>query len=169
VGHDIFRRLPRNKTIVSPSSTYVPSQATVIELTDPNAYFNDVPVNFGPGLFDIMNGMYDKAGAMDFIIGLSMRDPEAWGDVVELALAAEAKLGDRLDSMLLGNVGEACATMAFGYWLTVIAQEPDLYAGHGERTNYTIQDYVRIPLCWPRICGAYDINRYPKYKRSWMS
>ncbi|KAJ3562302.1 hypothetical protein NP233_g9659 [Leucocoprinus birnbaumii] len=104
-------------------STYVPTLNSVLELTDPNAYFNDVPVDFGPALFDIMNGMYDKAGAMQFIIGLSMRDPSAWGNIVELALAAEAKLGDRLDSMLLGN-------------------EPDLYAGHGTRADYTISDYI---------------------------
>ncbi|KAF5359203.1 hypothetical protein D9756_002888 [Leucocoprinus leucothites] len=104
-------------------STYVPSLQAVLELTDPNAYFNDVPVNFGPALFDVMNGMSDKAGDMEFMIGLSMRNPEAWGNIVELALAAEGKLGDRLDAMLLGN-------------------EPDLYAGHGERDKYTIPDYI---------------------------
>ena len=42
---------------------------------------------------------------MEFGIGLSMRTPDAWSKIVELALAAEAKLGDRLDVMLLGNVG----------------------------------------------------------------
>lgn len=52
-----------------------------------------------------MNGMYDKVGSMEFGIGLSMRTPDAWSKIVELALAAEAKLGDRLDVILLGNVG----------------------------------------------------------------
>ncbi|KXN82114.1 hypothetical protein AN958_03168 [Leucoagaricus sp. SymC.cos] len=108
-------------------STYVPSQKSVLEFSDPNAYFNDIPVNFGPALFDIMNGMYDKVGAMEFMIGLSMRNPDAWDNVVELAVAAEEKLGDKLDAMLLGN-------------------EPDLYAGHGERDAYTIDDYVRFSL-----------------------
>jgi len=86
------------------SSTYEPSLKVVLELTDPHAYFNDVPVNFGPALFEIMNGMYDKVGSMKFAIGLSMRTPNAWSKIVELGLAAEAKLGDRLDVMLLGNV-----------------------------------------------------------------
>lgn len=73
-------------------------------MTDPNAYFNDVPVNFGPALFDIMNGMSDKVGAMQFMIGLSMRFPERWNEVLRLAQDTENKLGDRLDALLLGNV-----------------------------------------------------------------
>ncbi|XP_006458891.1 hypothetical protein AGABI2DRAFT_177042 [Agaricus bisporus var. bisporus H97] len=104
-------------------SSYVPDQTTPLVLTDPNAYFNDVPVNFGPALFDIMNGMSDKVGAMQFMIGLSMRFPERWNEVLRLAQDTENKLGDRLDALLLGN-------------------EPDLYAGHGERGAYSIKDYV---------------------------
>lgn len=84
----------------------------MIERTDPDAYFNDIPVNFGPAFFDILNGMYDKVGPMDFMIGLSMRYPEAWDDVVELALAANEKLGDRLDAMLLGNVSSCKSSRA---------------------------------------------------------
>jgi hypothetical protein len=105
------------------SSTWVPDQTQEIILTDPNAYFNDVPTDFGPMLFDVMNAMYDKVGSMQFIIGLSMQDPDNWDNVVELAAAAQSYLGDRLDAMLLGN-------------------EPDLYANHGTRANYTISDYV---------------------------
>jgi len=92
----------------------VPSLRAVLKLTNPHAYFNDVPVDFGPALFDIMNGMYDKIGSMQFAIGLSMRTPNAWSKIVELALAAEAKLGDRLDVMLLGNVGLRCFCLDAG-------------------------------------------------------
>lgn len=105
------------------SSTFVPDQSQMIILTDPNAYFNDVPVDFGPTFFDVLNSMADIVGEMDFIITLSMQDPSNDTDVIELARAADEMLGARLDSMLLGN-------------------EPDLYSGHGTRTNYTIQDYI---------------------------
>lgn len=104
-------------------STYVPDQTEMIKLTDPNAYYNDVPCDFGPTLFDVMNTLADTVGEMQFIIGLSMLDPSDDSNVLELAAAAREKMGDRLDAMLLGN-------------------EPDLYAGHGTRGAYTIQDYI---------------------------
>ncbi|KAG6844147.1 hypothetical protein H0H87_009390 [Tephrocybe sp. NHM501043] len=84
-------------------STYVPNLKTFLQFTDPNAYFNDIPVNFGPIMFDVMNKMYDTVGAMQFIIGLSMRKPEDTSNVVLLAAAAEERLGNRLDAFLLGN------------------------------------------------------------------
>ncbi|KII89635.1 glycoside hydrolase family 79 protein [Plicaturopsis crispa FD-325 SS-3] len=105
------------------ASTYIGNATDMIELTDPDAYFNDIPANFGPVFFDVLNAMYDRIGSMQFIIGLSMRDPSNDDNVVELAMAAVQKLGDRLDAMLIGN-------------------EPDLYAGHGTREGYTIQDYI---------------------------
>lgn len=74
-------------------------------------------------LFDVLNAMADTIGEMEFILGLSMRAPSADDNVIELAAAAREKLGDRLDALLLGN-------------------EPDLYAGHGTRDAYTIQDYI---------------------------
>lgn len=86
------------------SSTYVPDQKPLIIQTDPDAYFNDVPVNFGPVFFDVMNAMYDAVGSMQFIIGLSMQDPDSDANPLLLATAARAKMGDRLDAMLLGNV-----------------------------------------------------------------
>ncbi|KAG5637926.1 hypothetical protein H0H81_002586 [Sphagnurus paluster] len=104
-------------------STYVPELETFLEYTDPDAYFNDIPVNFGPIMFDVMNAMYKTVGPMQFIIGLSMRTPQNTSNVVTLAAAAEKKLGDRLDAFLLGN-------------------EPDLYAGHGQRDAYDIPTYV---------------------------
>ncbi|SJK99264.1 uncharacterized protein ARMOST_02555 [Armillaria ostoyae] len=105
-------------------STYVGSNITkMLELTDPDAYFNDIPVNFSRVLFDIMNAMYSEVEPMQFIIGLSMRDPANDQNVLELAKDARELLGDRLDAMLLGN-------------------EPDLYAGHGTRTDYNLTTYI---------------------------
>lgn len=86
------------------SSTYVSNQTQMIIPTDPNAYFNDVPVNFGPTLFDVFNAMADVVGEMEFMITLSMQDPQNDTDVIELAKAGRDMLGSRLDSMLLGNV-----------------------------------------------------------------
>ena len=86
------------------SSTYVPSQTQMIVLTDPNAYFNDIPVGFGPVFFDVLNAMADTVGEMQFIIGLSMQNPSEDSNVIELATATEQMLGKRLDAMLLGNV-----------------------------------------------------------------
>jgi hypothetical protein len=97
----------------------------MLVLTDPEAYFNDIPVDFGPVLFDVMNAMADKVGEMQYMVGLSMRDPDNDENVVQLASDAVNKLGDRLDAMLLGN-------------------EPDLYAGHGERDVYNISTYVSL-------------------------
>ena len=86
------------------SSTYVSNQTQMIVLTDPNAYFNDVPVDFGPTFFDVLNAMADVVGEMQFMITLSMQDPQNDTDVIDLAKAARDMLGNRLDSMLLGNV-----------------------------------------------------------------
>lgn len=105
------------------ASTYVPDQTDAIQLTDPDAYYNDVPCNFGPTLFDIMNVLADTVGEMQFIIGLSMQTPGDDSNTLKLASDAKQALGSRLDAMLLGN-------------------EPDLYAGHGKRTSYTIGDYI---------------------------
>ncbi|KAG5641253.1 hypothetical protein DXG03_005659 [Asterophora parasitica] len=104
-------------------STYDPNLKTFLELTDPDAYFNDIPVNFGPIMFDVMNAMYDKVGPMQFILGLSMRSPHDTTNVVALTKDAEKAFGDRLDAFLLGN-------------------EPDLYAGHGNRDAYDVDTYV---------------------------
>ncbi|KAF9478873.1 hypothetical protein BDN70DRAFT_807983 [Pholiota conissans] len=104
-------------------STYFPNMTTVLEPAEDDPYFNDIPVNFGPAFFDILNGMANKAGEMQFFIGLSMRTPDDFSNVQALGLAARTKLGKRLDSLFLGN-------------------EPDLYEGHGERGAYNITAYV---------------------------
>ncbi len=85
----------------------------MLELTDPDAYFNDIPVNFSRVLFDIMNAMYDEVEPMQFIIGLSMRDPSNDQNVLELAKDARELLGDKLDAMLLGNVRDIHFSIRF--------------------------------------------------------
>ncbi|THH31304.1 hypothetical protein EUX98_g2881 [Antrodiella citrinella] len=107
------------------SSTYVPNQPDIVEFTDPTANSNDQPVNYGQQLFQVMNAMSDKVGGAEYLIGLSLRDPNST-NVPLLAGDAQHFLGDKLDAMLLGN-------------------EPDLYTGHGERpnlANYTTNDYI---------------------------
>lgn len=84
----------------------------MLQLIDPDAYFNDIPVDFGPVLFDVMNGVQDTVGPMQFLIGLSMRHPDQIDNVLDLAKDAVAKLGDSLDGMLLGNV-RRCLTPLF--------------------------------------------------------
>ncbi|KJA16426.1 glycoside hydrolase family 79 protein [Hypholoma sublateritium FD-334 SS-4] len=104
-------------------STYIPTMTSVLEQAEADPYFNDIPVNFGPMFFEILNGMADKVGPMQFLIGLSMRTPDNFTNVETLASTARQLLGDRLDALLLGN-------------------EPDLYAGHGERDAYNISAYI---------------------------
>jgi hypothetical protein len=116
-------------------STYVSSQRDMIAFTDPNAYFNDIPVSLGPVFFEVLNAMSDSVGEMKFLIGLSMRNPGDDENVLELAKAAESMLGDRLDALLLGN-------------------EPDLYAGHGNRDAYNLSTYVSYPAMY-HICRVY--------------
>ncbi|OBZ77170.1 Beta-glucuronidase [Grifola frondosa] len=107
------------------SSTYDPSQQTIIEFTDPAANSNDQSVSFGPSLFDVMNTVSTSVGDVQYLIGLSLRTPNST-DVPLLAGDAQKALGDDLDAFLLGN-------------------EPDLYASHGDRpgqANYTVSDYI---------------------------
>ena len=91
------------------SSTYVRKLKPVLRIQDPSAYFNDIPVDFGAGFFELLNGMADKVGTMQFTIGLSMRNikgefDESLKNVVDLAKDAKKILGGRLDSLFLGNV-----------------------------------------------------------------
>jgi hypothetical protein len=135
-------------------SVYVANLSTMITITDPNAYFNDIPVNFGPLFWEILNAMSDRVGEMKFIIGLSMQDPSEDNNLIEIAAAAEEKLGDRLDAMLLGNV----STLGLAFLITLTRrslQEPDLYANHGTRTNYTISNYVRSCFAIPDFCRLF--------------
>jgi hypothetical protein len=85
-------------------STYVRDLPTFLELIDPNAYFNDVPVRFGPIMMDVMNEMANRVGEMQFIVGLGMRQSEDTLHLIDFAEDVQKKFGDRLDAYLLGNV-----------------------------------------------------------------
>ncbi|GJE84970.1 glycoside hydrolase family 79 protein [Phanerochaete sordida] len=107
------------------SSTYVPDQQQLLQFTDPNANVNDQPVSFGAALFDVMGSLGTKVGAVEWLIGLSLRDPNST-NIPLVAGDAQKHLGDALDAYLLGN-------------------EPDLYTSHGNRpglANYSVYDYV---------------------------
>lgn len=114
------------------SSTYFPNMTTLLQQAEEDPYFNDIPVNFGPAFFDLLNEMAKKAGKIQFFIGLSMRTSDNFTNVQALALAARQKFGKRLDALFLGN-------------------EPDVYAGHGERGAYNISAYVRFIAFSDRI------------------
>ncbi|KIM73310.1 glycoside hydrolase family 79 protein [Piloderma croceum F 1598] len=103
-------------------SVYVTNQSNMITITNTNAYFNDIPVNFGPVFWEVLNSMSDRVGEMQFIIGLSMQDPSEDSNLIEIAATAEQQLGNRLDAMAM--------------------YEPDLYANHGTRANYTLFNYI---------------------------
>ena len=122
---------------------YVTNQSNMITITNTNAYFNDVPVNFGPVFWEVLNSMSDRVGEMQFIIGLSMQDPSEDSNLIEIAATAEQQLGNRLDAILLGNVRALCLAI-FSEFIWLSLQEPDLYANHGTRANYTISNYVRL-------------------------
>lgn len=94
------------------SATYVASQAQMIVVKDPNANPDDIPVDFGPVLFDVLNAMSNVVGEMQFIIGLSMQTSDDT-NAIELARDTRKKLDKRLDSMLMGNVGISCKRLAY--------------------------------------------------------
>lgn len=86
-------------------ATYQSGQSNMITITDPNAYFNDIPVDFGPVFWDVINAMADRVGEIKIVVGLSMQNPSVDGNLIEIAAAAEQELGSRLDALSLGNVG----------------------------------------------------------------
>jgi len=67
----------------------------VIEHLNEEAYFNAIPVNFAP-CFDILNGVHDKVGLLQFTVGLSMRSGHDFSNVTQLGKEARDKLGSRL-------------------------------------------------------------------------
>ncbi|KAI0082446.1 glycoside hydrolase family 79 protein [Panus rudis PR-1116 ss-1] len=151
------------------SSTYVPTQQEITQFTNPNANSNDQPVNYGPALFDVMNKVSDSVGGAEYLIGLSLREPNN-SNIPLLAGDAQKALGDRLDAFLLGN-------------------EPDLYTRHGQRpymANYSVNDYIgdywvvfnnlgHTPqgdvlsadkIAGPTICCAWDLE--PVLTSGWL-
>jgi len=108
------------------SSVYVPGQSSpMVQMLQTAANANDQAVNYGPMLWDVLKKVADGVGGAEYLIGLSLRDPNDLS-VPLLAGAAEQKLGTSLDGFLLGN-------------------EPDLYTAHQQRPNiqnYTVDIYV---------------------------
>lgn len=51
------------------SSTFVQDQTDMMHFTDPNANFNDQPVDYGPVLFDVMNQINNEVGGIEYLIG----------------------------------------------------------------------------------------------------
>ncbi|KAG6883702.1 hypothetical protein C0993_004522 [Termitomyces sp. T159_Od127] len=83
------------------------------------------PVNYGPMLWEVMKKVADDVGGADYLIGLSLLNPDDQ-KVPIIAGDAEQTLGNALDGYLLGN-------------------EPDLYTSHGQRPNiknYTTDIYI---------------------------
>ncbi|EPQ53924.1 hypothetical protein GLOTRDRAFT_77790 [Gloeophyllum trabeum ATCC 11539] len=107
-------------------STYLADQSQMLTFPNPDAPSNNIPTNFGPKLWEVLNAVQKKVGGMTFLVGLSMReDLPSWGEgnVIEVAEAAYKALGSSLDGFLLGN-------------------EPDLYSGHGNIPGYNISLYI---------------------------
>ncbi|KAF8076570.1 glycoside hydrolase family 79 protein [Lyophyllum atratum] len=103
------------------SSVYVPEQTSpMVEMKQNAANANNQPATYGPMLWDVMKKVADDVGGAEYLIGLSLLDPNNL-NVPVLAGAAQEKLGDSLDGFLLGN-------------------EPDLYTTHQQRPN--IQNYT---------------------------
>ncbi|KAF9647203.1 hypothetical protein BDM02DRAFT_3117459 [Thelephora ganbajun] len=107
------------------SSIFNENQTQFSTFADPNANPNDQPVNYGPLVFKVMKAASNRLGGVEYLIGLSLRNPSD-PMIPQLAAAAQSILGDVLDAYLLGN-------------------EPDLYAVHGQRpglVNYTVDNYI---------------------------
>ena len=51
------------------SSTYVPSQQGIVAFENPAANSNDQSVDYGPELFDVMNGVSKQIGGAQYLIG----------------------------------------------------------------------------------------------------
>ena len=100
-------------------STYIKSQTQFLNITDPNAQKDHIPVDFGPTLLNVISKVGKDIGVVEYIMreflaflstptnprhdpGLSLAEP---GDqtVIDLAVANQT-LGDQLDALALGNV-----------------------------------------------------------------
>ena len=125
-------------------STYIKSQTQFLNITDPNAQKDHIPVNFGPTLLTVISKVGKDIGGVEYIVGeflvflstltdprhdlgLSLAEP---GDqtVIDLAVAANQTLGDQLDALALGNVDLVQAVLC-SISDGVLHWEPDLYHG----------------------------------------
>lgn len=139
------------------ASTYDPNlKHVMLTIPDPEAYFNEIPVIFGPVLFEVLNKVQSHVGNMQFMLGASTRHPEEFGMGVKLTQDAKHMLGKSLDAILLGN-------------------EPDLYAGHGVRDPYDMKTYISelhqlvgqinstigdVPIGGPTGCCIWTLNDF---------
>jgi hypothetical protein len=123
------------------ASTYDPSYTRDLLSVADASTKDAIVVTYGPVLFDILNAVAGVVGSMNFVLGLSMqRPPNASSEAYALAGAAKRALGNQLDALLLGNVGSTTTTTST--LADPATQEPDLYAAHNVRENYTVDHYV---------------------------
>jgi len=54
------------------SSTFNINQTQFSVFTDPNANWNDQPVNYGPLVFEVMNAVGKHLGGVEYLIGESI-------------------------------------------------------------------------------------------------
>ena len=114
------------------SSIFKENQTQFSIFTDPNANWNDQPVDYGPLVFKVMDAVSKRLGGVEYLIGesptlgiqlgwrlnirlrdararetcyigLSLRNPSD-PMISQLAASAQSLLGDELDAYLLGNV-----------------------------------------------------------------
>lgn len=53
-------------------STYVQSQTQFLNVTDPNAQKDHIPVTFGPTLLNVMNKVSEDIGGAEYLMGRFM-------------------------------------------------------------------------------------------------
>ncbi|KZT51702.1 glycoside hydrolase family 79 protein [Calocera cornea HHB12733] len=110
------------------SSVYAENQTTtLLEVLDPAANSNNVPVSFGPLLFSTLGALITPHLNLSYTFALPLLTPNDTASYAPLAAAEGALLpAGTLDLVLLGN-------------------EPDLYYDHGDRpgfANYSVDDYI---------------------------
>ncbi|KAG8978308.1 hypothetical protein FRB90_008455, partial [Tulasnella sp. 427] len=138
------------------NSYYVPAQTSMINGTVDNVGYT--PITYGPIFLDTIVRLGDIIGGAQWDVGLGLVHVAEGNNTASLALTTVQKLGNRLDSFLLGN-------------------EPDLYTTHNLRpgqANYTVQNYiddyanllgqihsipdlVNVPMAGPTICCFWDL------------
>lgn len=101
-------------------STYNKSQTLFLNITDPHAQKDHIPVTFGPTLLKVLDKVGKGIGGAEYVMGRFLLHPSAFSDplrnsglsllkpddptIADLAVAAHQILGDQLDALLLGNV-----------------------------------------------------------------
>jgi hypothetical protein len=76
----------------------------MLTIPNPDAYYNEIPVIFGPTIFGVLNEVQKRVGSMQFMLGASTRNPQDFAQGAQLSQDALDELGGSLDAILLGNV-----------------------------------------------------------------